>query len=278
MYKVIFAILLSTFTYGQIENIPLKLKPGDYRLPNLVPALDYEDDLKFKTGASNYIPVKDIPFIEHIRVPVKKSEMENLKEIFTDSAEEDHITEYQEKIGITITGIVTKNDRILIGTVEGLVSADRVTGDIEFHKSYGVNGPLSTVINDIAIDSRNNIWITTPIGLSRLSSEGKWSAIRGTEGLPVEKLTKISVDKNDDIWLGTEEGAVLYKPYKNGRQWYYRAGKRYLIDDNISDVAVSRDGKSIFFATDKGISKIAAVERPLFEKVLCSLLSFSVEL
>ena len=266
MKKILLAIWLNTALFGQVENISTNLNPDDYKLPNLVPALDYDDDLKFKTDASKYIPVKDMPFVEHIRVPVTDFEMENIEDIFIDSKEEELIGKYEEDIGKIITGIVNYDDTILIGTQEGLFIVDKLTGNMQMHMSYGIKGPLSTVINDIAIDSKKNIWITTPIGLSRLSAEGKWSGIRGSEGLPVEELTKISIDKNDNIWLGTKEGATLYTPYKKGRQWYYRAGLRYLIDNKISDVAVSNDGKSIFFATDKGISKIAVGERTLLEK------------
>jgi hypothetical protein len=129
-----------------------------------------------------------------------------------------------------------------------------------------VNGPLSTHISDIKLDSKGTLWIGTPIGLSLLKSDGVWSSLRGSEGLPVEEITALAIDKKDRIWIGTTQGAILYTPYEDGRQWYYRAGKRYLINNAISDIELTEDSMPVYFKTSEGISKIDAVKRTLAQK------------
>jgi len=76
----------------------------------------------------------------------------------------------------------------------------------------------------------------------------------------------LAVDNKDRIWIGTTHGAVLYAPYEKGRQWYYRAGKRYLINDRINKIYISAEGMPVYFNTDKGISKIEDIELTLSEK------------
>ena len=105
-----------------------------------------------------------------------------------------------------------------------------------------------------------------PLGLSLLKSDGSWNSVQGKQGLPVENITALAIDSNDRIWIGTPQGAILYKPYEQGRQWFYRAGKRYLMNDEISDIVLSPQGMPVYFKTADGISKIEAVSRTLAQK------------
>ena len=41
------------------------------------------------------------------------------------------------------------------------------------------------------------------------------------------------IDGRDRLWIGTSFGAIHYRPYEEGRRWFYRAGRRYLIDDRV---------------------------------------------
>ena len=59
------------------------------------------------------------------------------------------------------------------------------------------------------MDSKGNLWIGTPIGLSILSPDGNWSSIRGADGLPVEEITALEIDKNDNSDL--HEDTVRYE-------------------------------------------------------------------
>jgi len=266
--KLLFAIILMASVTISAQQVDMKKTfiDGEYKLPNLVPALDYADDLIFKTNAIEYIPVKDAEFIEHVRGNISQKEKENISELFTANIKKLRTSKYQKLLDFPITAIKNGDNVVWIGTENGLYVFDTVSQKMTKHESYGVNGPLSTHISDIELDRKGTLWIATPIGLSLLKSDGVWSSLRGSEGLPVEEITALAIDKDDRIWIGTTQGAILYTPYEDGRQWYYRAGKRYLINDVISDIELAEAGKSVYFKTNKGISKIDAVKRSLAQK------------
>ena len=79
------------------------------------------------------------------------------------------------------------------------------------------------MITGIAVDSRHQLWVTTPAGLASRSPEGNWQIIRGRDGLPAENLTCLAIDSKDRLWLGSTQGLIQFRPYAEGRQWYFRA-------------------------------------------------------
>lgn len=266
--KSLLAIILLASIAISAQSVDMKKTfiDGDYKLPNLVPALDYEDDLIYKTNASEYIPVSDSEFVEHVRSNISQKDKEKISELFISNIEKMRTSQYQKLLDIPITAIQNSDNVVWIGTENGLYIFDTASQKLTKHESYGVNGPLSTHISDIELDSKGTLWIGTPIGLSLLKSDGMWSSVRGSEGLPVEKITSLEIDKKDRIWIGTTQGAILYSPYEEGRRWYYRAGKRYLINNAISDIELTEGGMPVYFNTSEGISKISAVKRTLAQK------------
>ncbi len=257
-----------TISFIAAQNVDIKntLIDGEYKLPNVIAGLDYEDDQIYATNASKYIPVKDEVFVEHVRSKLSQPEKEKIEKLFNIKSKQLNESKYSKLLGIPITSIAEKEGDIWIGTEKGLYFIGRESEKIEKYKYYGINGPLSAHISDLTFDNKGVLWIGTPIGLSMLKPDGAWLSIRGSEGLPVEEITALAVDNNDRIWIGTTQGAILYTPYKEGRQWYYRAGKRYLINDVISDIVISEVRMPVYFQTEKGISKIDVVERSLAEK------------
>jgi hypothetical protein len=202
------------------------------------------------------LPIVDKPFVEHVRAEANEADWPRMKE---------------EKVsldGIDAASVVaTATDskgHMWAGTRDGLFANEGSAWSR--HKTYGIDGPLSNVISDLAMDSRGTLWVATLAGLSARDPDGKWRAIRGHEGLPWEELTCITISSNDEIWLGSTRGLILFTPYAKDRQWYYRAGERYLPDDRVDDVALSPDGKSVFAKTTKGIGRIDSVERTLYSK------------
>jgi hypothetical protein len=151
------------------------------------------------------------------------------------------------------------------GTENGLYLAQGSNATPAKYERYGVDGPLSTKINALAMDSKGTLWVGTPLGLSARSAAGEWRHLRGREGLPVEDITALAVDNEDNLWIGTSEGAILYKPKAEGRQWFYRAGPRYLPDNHVLGVACSSDGVP-YFATKAGVSRIAFKKTTLLER------------
>jgi len=238
-------------------STPSKSGSGDFKLPNVVPALDAEEERELMTFATKYIPVEDEPFIEHVRAAIPPDEESGIKSLFRREPEGSKIIfdpplSPEELTSRAEIGAVT-----WIGTRRGLYSIAGANRAVR-HEHYGVDGPLATRITALAGDSRGNLWVGTPIGLSVLRPDGTWDAFRGADGLPVERITALAADSRDRIWIGTDQGAILYLPYQKGRRWFYRAGKRYLVDDVILDIAMPPGGMPVYFKTESGLSAIKA--------------------
>ncbi|MEQ8556173.1 MAG: two-component regulator propeller domain-containing protein [Cyclobacteriaceae bacterium] len=264
--RILLLLLFAPFL-GLSQSLDIKEVriDGDFILPNTVPPLDYDSYFKFKTRSSEYIPVKDQSFIEHECTSISDSEQNAVIAWFDDKKEALSGSTYNKKLDSPITGIASTGSDTWIGTAKGLYLASS-KGKPQRHDHYGINGPLSSKITALATDSRGNLWVGTPIGLSVLEVDGTWRSIRGTEGLPVEDITALAVSTDDELWIGTSSGAILYKPQAEGRQWFYRASKRYLIDDMVQDVFVPGQDSAVYFLTAKGVSKISIKSRTLAEK------------
>lgn len=265
--KIIILLYLFSIT-GTAQNIDIKntVVNGTIKLPNSIAPLDYEDFLIYKTDASKYLPVKDEIFVEHIRTSLAKNEKQNIRKIFNNRAADLKNSKYTDLVQGEITGIQKKGNKVWIGTKNGLYIFNENSRKLTKHNAYGIDGPLATHISSLIFDSKGNLWVGTPLGLSVMNTNGKWTYYRGSEGLPVKDIKALAIDNKDHIWIGTNQGVILFKPYTKGRQWFYRAGKRYLINDNINDIVISEKGMPVYFKTDEGISKLDVVERTLAQK------------
>lgn len=235
------------------------LAKGDYTLANVVPPPHDEDDpraaLRRKQGS---LPIVVEPFEQHIRRPISQSEAIRF-------AGQTQIASFETSgielpADVTVTSFVKGQAATWVGTTSGLFLGQ------ERHGHYGTDGPLATHVTALTLDSRGVLWVGTPLGLSVREPDGSWRHIRGKDGLPYEDITAIAIDGKDRLWVGTTRGAIHYRPYEEGRRWFYRAGKRYLPDDNVRDVAVTADGTTAYFATDGGLGRIDVVTTTLLEK------------
>ncbi|MBL7092850.1 exo-alpha-sialidase [candidate division KSB1 bacterium] len=238
----------------------------EYKLPNVVPALDYDDDVGLLSNSSEYYPVKDEPFIEHVRGKISADEEKEILNLF-DRKEQIPKIKFVPKISSDqVTSMAKKDGTTWIGTQKGLYVVQPKSKKAFLHENYGVDGPLATRITDLAVDSKGVLWVGTPLGLSLLKPDGSWHSIQGKDGLPVEDITSLAVDKENSMWIGTTKGAILYCPYKKGRQWFYRAGKRYLEYDEIVDIVISPEGMAVYFKTKAGLSRLDGIQRTLNQK------------
>lgn len=173
----------------------------------------------------------------------------------------------RSKAGFRVFSVETGNALWLADPLGGLAQVPKTgTSGLSHVREYGVNGPLASKITALAADSKGTLWVGTPLGLSKRTNDGVWTGIRGRDGLPCEDITSIAVDKSDRLWIGTSMGVVHYRPYEEGRRWFYRQGKRYVPDDKVSAVAVSPDGKTIYVATAVGIGTIHVKTTTLLER------------
>ncbi|MFO7974294.1 MAG: two-component regulator propeller domain-containing protein [Candidatus Hydrogenedentota bacterium] len=176
------------------------------------------------------------------------------------------VTAFGEDAPAKVNAAVRQQDTVWLATENGLYKTTSTGTKLTRHERYGVDGPLATRITDLAVDSKGVLWVGTPLGLSVREADGTWRPIRGNEGLPYKDVTSLDFDANDRLWIGTTFGAIQYRPYEDGRQWFYRQSKRYLPHDLVHDIAVSRDGRTIYTATEAGVGRIDIVTTTLAER------------
>lgn len=146
-----------------------------------------------------------------------------------------------------------------LATSGGLLS--RNNGDLEAVADLPVRG-----INDVLVASDGDVWVASSQGLFQRTSDGQWTHIRGQDGLPVEETTCLAADGAGRLWIGTRQGVVLYDPSATGRQWYYRAGQRFLPHDRVIDITVSPDDHTVWVLSPAGVSAIEIRQTTLLEK------------
>ena len=251
---------------------------------NVVPPLEDEDDPRASfRRESGSLPIEVKSFLEHRRMMI--SQLEDVKKLTSVEIEGDSVIvetgngesfRYSATDGWLKVADETKTNSIrasaTVGQIRwmakdrGLYYQSKNEAKPKYHRSYGTKGPLATEIRDLAVDSKHRLWVATPLGLSVREANGKWRAIQGRDGLPFEDLTAIAVTRDDELWIGSSRGLIYYRPEFEGRQWYYRAGERYLPNDQVNDVAVSEDGHTIYTATDEGLGRLDLVTTTLQQK------------
>lgn len=233
-------------------NAPMTLRHEPI-LATTVPPLWYPSHRSTPEDEVVPLPLEDTLFFEHVR---------------HDAAESDwpahgapvNATGLDGVAPQVTTPAIQHDGRDWVGTEDGLFHAAD-DGAFVRHPNYGFNGPLANQITGLAVDSSGTLWVATPGGLSTRAPGGDWTTIRGREGLPWKELTAIAIDRFDRIWLGSTRGVILHDPASETRQWYYRAGRRYLPEDRVEAIAVSDDGRTAFVRTAAGVSRI--VEEPV---------------
>ncbi|MBX3179246.1 MAG: hypothetical protein KF886_17970 [Candidatus Hydrogenedentes bacterium] len=83
-----------------------------------------------------------------------------------------------------------------------------------------------------------------------ISGGGGDALYDGSAGLPYNNFTSMDIVPMGGLWLGTPKGVIHF----HGGHWAYRAGKRWLPDDEVRDIAATSDGAWI--ATAGGVSHI----------------------
>ena len=229
-----------------------------YKLANTIAPLLNPDDPKSLEDCIAAPSVEDTEFEEHVRAAVTEKEAAEITPLL------DHHLGKLDSFDVPITAIAERDGKEYLGTDTGLYIRDEE--NVVRHADYGVNGPLSSRITALAVDSRGALWIGTPLGLTVFENDGVWRHVRGKEGLPYEDITAIAIDEHDRLWIGTSRGAIQYRPYEEGRQWFYRAGKRYLIDDQVNAIHIAPGGMPVYFMTDAGLGKIDVLKHTLAEK------------
>ncbi len=105
-----------------------------------------------------------------------------------------------------------KSGNIWIGTMaKGILISDgkKITRTINQN-----DGLLSNLINQLNVDEKNNIFVGTGRGLNKIDAEGNihvYTEKSGFVGIETKENATYK-DKEGNLWFGTVEGVIKYKP------------------------------------------------------------------
>lgn len=126
-------------------------------------------------------------------------------------------------------------------------------------------GNLYTIANGVAIDSRNNIWVSNfdvDTCLHMLSASGGWRSYK----MPVGKAGKIIIDNKNNKWFLTPQESIGFIAFNDRGtpdnlnddiivQFNTNKGSGNLPSNNVNDLAFTKSGE-LLIGTDQGFAKI----------------------
>ena len=226
-------------TAAALAADPTPWVPEDYRLRNLTEPV-------FPQKSKETLPIVVPPFEEHVRgetiLLAKPREEGSGLSLDTDGKiqiDKDPIQILDDQS--VVLASAKRGDETWYATNRGLLSKTGNSAPVR-HEEYGVNGPLTSLINALTVDTEGNLWVGTSRGLSIMDKSGIWWHATDHDELPVEYVTAIAVAANGDAWIGTPKGAFLYRRNAVGRKTFYCQGPRYLPGDYVRSIAISADG------------------------------------
>ena len=111
-------------------------------------------------------------------------------------------------------------------------------------------GRLPSQVTTDMLSFGSRLFMGTNKGLGVLRG-ATLTVLQGKDGLPVENTTCLTRGFDDDIWIGTSQGAV--RMLKN--DWHYFGADHWLPGDHVNDIAVS--GHKVYIATNMGVGIIS---------------------
>lgn len=127
---------------------------------------------------------------------------------------------------------------------------------------YKTNVLLSAYIKGLAMDANQRLWTAGLGGISILYQGEKERFITQQEGCPTIYTTCVSRSPDSVMWVGTVAGVVRYSLSGTHSLLF---SKRWLIDDNVNDIAFDKEGNA-WIATAKGVSAIKKKVMTLADK------------
>lgn len=125
------------------------------------------------------------------------------------------------------------------------------------HDVHNPQSLCNNLVYDLYKDAQNNLWIATDNGISMYQHSPLLQEIKLSDFINTSKgnlFTNILVGRNDDYWLGGENG--LLHVTRDKTVWYNTANDYYkLRNNNVRAIYEDRE-KQIWIATDGGVAKL----------------------
>ena len=153
--------------------------------------------------------------------------------------------------------LADKNDGLWIATGMGLYHHTD-TGYRLYQRQSELLGPD---LHDVAYAQDGSLWIGGLGGITVYKDANRIGHFTPEEGLPGISVRCVAQGPNGLMWVGTNHGVTRY----NGGSWSLRHSRRWLLSDDVRDVAFDAQGTA-WIATSAGISAIKRTSMTMAEK------------
>jgi len=120
---------------------------------------------------------------------------------------------------------------------------------------------LGPDVHDIAYARDGSLWIGGLGGVTIYEGDNRVRSFTPADGLSSVSIRCVAQGPDGEMWVGTDCGIGRY----DGRSWSVRHSKRWLLSDDVRDIAFDSQGTA-WIATDKGVSAIKRKSMRLAEK------------
>ncbi|NOY61460.1 MAG: regulator [Calditrichaeota bacterium] len=120
---------------------------------------------------------------------------------------------------------------------------------------------LSAEVSSIDFAPDGSLWIGGLGGITVYRDEKRMKDITPKNGLPSIYIRSVTRGPDGRMWVGTDRGVACF----DGASWSLRHSRRWLLDDDVRDVAFDSHGTA-WIATAKGVSAIGQKEMTLAQK------------
>ena len=162
--------------------------------------------------------------------------------------------------GVYLIPSVTNGKTFWMGSESGLAVYHVGSGERSFiGEGEGLQG---TVINDLILDEKGELWIATDRGLNHLQTGGGFIHFTRDEGLPDREVLSLGVDRDGSIWAGTRKGVSRIR---DGVVHETLRATDGLPHDTVLTIAVDYSGNK-WFGTLEGLAKFTGSEWRTFTR------------
>ncbi|MFW6275880.1 MAG: response regulator, partial [bacterium] len=118
--------------------------------------------------------------------------------------------------GVPVVSIAFQDKIIWAGAIEngGITKLDQETNNIQrFFSGKGKNQLPSNEIFSLFVDSQDELWIGTDVGLVKYNKKNEeFILISGQKRVPSESILNINEDREGNLWLSTPGSLIKYHP------------------------------------------------------------------
>lgn len=130
---------------------------------------------------------------------------------------------------------------------------------------------LTGALDAVAFAPDGQLWIGGWGGIDVYEHGVRVASFTGKEGLPHYDVRSLTFAPDGTLWAGTALGVARYNPspaflaQNNGSPWSLRHSRRWLLSNDVRDVAIAPDGTA-WIATASGVSAIKRRAMTLADK------------